>query len=365
MPTLNLFFVIQSLTQYKWYILGLVTTAVVLAVVFTLPSFYAPQFSAKTIIYPASSERYDVANLFNNEPNVYLYGSAKESERLLNLANSETVAMFLLDSLNLWKVYDIDKNNKDISPRFKALKMLKGNLNVTQVEGGGIAIEAYDVEPERAAKMTNMVVYRINEMNKQIFIKNRSAILDIYKADLNELFKTYSAYMDTSRMVRRKYNVFSYTEQSRVMVEQYLIAQGKHEEAKARYEVLSKMLPAADTAVMNAKGMMIGTEKQVKSMTNEGSEINLPKFREGIDAVISMEQNGFRLIEKIQILKEKITGIEMMNARNYETILTTEAAFASDKKARPVRWVIVVASALITLLVCVFGTVMLELVRSN
>lgn len=365
MPTLNLFFVIQALVKYKWYILGLLAAVVILSIIFTMPALYAPQYAAKTIIYPASSERYDVANLFHNEPNVYLYGSPKESERLLNLANSETVALFLLDSLKLWEVYGIDKNDKGNSPRFKALKTLKGNLNVVQVEGGGVSIEAYDIDPDRAAKMANLVSYKINEMNKEMFIKNRSAILEIYQADLKALYKTYAAYMDSSRMVRREYNVYSYTEQTQVMVEQYLIAQGKYEEAKAKYEIFSKTLPSTDTAVMNAKARMIGAEKQMKSMTNGQSEMNLPKFREGIDEVISMEQNGFRLIEKIQILKEKIAGIHTMNNMNYETIMSTEAAFPSDRKARPVRWVIILASALITLLVCIFGTVLIELVVPN
>lgn len=362
MPTLNLFFVLQTLAKYKWYIIGLLTTAVVLAIIFTLPSLYAPQYAAKTIIYPSSSERYDVANLFHREPNVYLYGSAKESERLLNIANSETVAIFLLDSLKLWDVYGINKNDKESSPRFKALRTLKGNLNVVQVEGGGVSIEAYDIDPERAAKMANLVCYKINEMNKELFFQNRKGLLEIYKADLQNLSKSYAAYMDSSRMARRKYNVYSYTEQTQVMVEQYLVAQGKYEEAKARYEVFSKSYPASDTMVMNAKARMMGAEKQIKSMTNIESEMNLPKFREGIDNVITMEQNGFRLIEKIQLLKEKIGGIESMNSMDYETILTTEPAFPSDKKARPVRWVIIVATALITLLVSIFGTVLIELV---
>ena len=72
--------------------------------------------------------------------------------------------LFIIDSLDLWQAYGVDKKN-DPSPKYYAFRTYAGNVRTIKVEGNGLRIEAYDVEPQRAADIVNLLVAKIDETN--------------------------------------------------------------------------------------------------------------------------------------------------------------------------------------------------------
>ncbi len=141
----SLLYLTGIVKEYLWYSIGVVGVSAIMAIIMTLPAIYPPEFLSSTVIYPTNSERFDLVNLFAEEPNVYVYGGPKEVEKLSNIAGARELQLAVIDSLNLWAAYGVDKNN-DESPEFYALRTFRGMVSAIQVSGNGLEISAYDTD---------------------------------------------------------------------------------------------------------------------------------------------------------------------------------------------------------------------------
>ena len=361
----NLLYIIDIIRKYFRYIAIVVVISVILAIILTMPAIYAPQYASQTIVYPMNPERYDMINAISEkDKDLYVYGGPKDVEKLANLAKSETIALFVIDSLDLWKAYGIDKKSNN-SPKFKVLKNFRGNVTITQVEGAGVSIEAYDEVPQRAADIVNLIVFKLNRMGKESLEKNRNQLLNLYQKNYEQIDVIYRSYIDSSRKARTKYQIYSYDAQTREMVGQMLKVKGKYENEKARFDLLQKK-GASDTSIANARLRVKGAESELKSLQGvgeyaEAGNMNIENFQSGVDKVIQLEQNFFQWGEKLRFLKAKIESAKAMTSIDYDTVLTLEPATASDKKARPVRWVIIATSFLLSLIVSIVAALLIEL----
>ncbi|TAE49441.1 MAG: hypothetical protein EAZ89_14220 [Bacteroidetes bacterium] len=356
----SLLHIFEVARTYRVYILGVILLSVIAAFVLTMPFIYKPEYLASTTIYPTGAERFDLTNLFAEEPDIYLYGSAKEVEKLDNIASSESVKMYVIDSLDLWSAYGVSKT--ETSPRFKVLKIYAGNVRNIRTEGNGLTIEAYDTDPQRAADIVNLVANRVDAVNKEMLNQNKVSILDLYRRSAANLQVQMTQYNDSARSLRRRYNVLRSLTQSEVMAEQVLLAEGELGAAQARYREAVKVHGASSGIAISAKSDIEAARGKVSALVSNssGSSMNLEKFREGLDQVMALEEQTEYLSMDLENVQEKIRYLEMMDLTPFSTVLKPETAYPSDRKARPVRWVIVIAALLISALVSIAGALIID-----
>lgn len=332
----NLEYILQVIRKYSFYILGVTGVACLLAIVLTMPWFYPPEFQSSAIIYPTNSERFDVANVFAEEPDVYAFGTGKELEKLENIANSEAVKMYVIDSLNLWEAYGVDPDN-DESPKYYVLRTYDGLVQTTRVEGHGLEIQAYDVDPERAARIVNLVMDRVNELSREMMARNKQGILQLLRDGARRSEAHMALLSDSLTQLRRKYGVLRTEEQTDRLVE----------------------------AIMKAEAS--GSRAQLLRLVDStaGGPLNLETFIEGVDQVLNLENLLEEMNTGLGNTREKIGYLESMDEVPYQAIMYTDRAHASDKKSRPVRWLILLATGLIALAVSIFGTVLIERINGQ
>lgn len=339
----NLLYIFRVIKKHLTYIAAVVFVSALIAVILTLPFVYKPEFKSSTVIYPTAAERYDAINLFHDEPILYLYGESKDVEKLETLANSEQIKMFVVDSLDLWEAYGVDPEN-DASPKHEVLKTYDGMINTVRIAGNGLEVQAYDTEPERAAAIVNLIVDQVDQLNKEMLNKNKNSIYGMYQDVYGQLVEQLDLYTDSARKVRKRYNVLNTETQSEVLAEQILLAQG-------------------DLATARAKGNNSrALRSRLEILVHEGpdSYINLESFSEGLDQVLSLKEIIQYISRDVKDVREKIEVLEMMQSDNFTTILITEQAQPADKKARPIRWVILLVTLVIATLVSVIGAVLLD-----
>ncbi|MEM6344881.1 MAG: Wzz/FepE/Etk N-terminal domain-containing protein [Bacteroidota bacterium] len=356
----NLLYIFQTIKKYLVYIAIVVGVSALLAFILTLPFIYKPEFKASTIIYPSSAERYDVINLFHDEPILFLYGTSKEVEKLDNTANTEEVKLHVIDSLNLWDAYGVDPEN-DESPKYYVYRTYDGNVSTTQVSGNGLEITAYDVDPERAAAIVNVIVKKVDEITHRMVTENKEGILKMYQKGYQELAEQLALYTDSIRGIRQKYNVFNTEYQTQALVQQVMQAEG---ELAAKQATLRSVLKNSGDGPQ-AAGLRLevsALRSRVYSLVNKnsGSSINLESFREGLDQVLALEELCEYLSRDLKDAREKVEYLQMMDEANYTTLFIPEYAQAPDKKARPIRWLILVATVLISSLVSVMGAILAD-----
>lgn len=362
----NLLYLFQVVQKYMWYIIGIVGFAALLAFVFTMPFIYPPEFKSSTVIYPTSPERYDVINLFHDEPILFLYGESKEVEKLDNIANSEEVKMFIIDSLNLWEPYGIDKET-DASPKFYVMRNYDGMVATVRISGNGLLIEAHDVEPQRAADIVNLIIKKTDEVNKRMLTQNKSSILKMYQEGYNHLERQLKLYTDSLRNVRRRYNVFNTEYQTEALVNHVMTAEAELAGARTRARIVSSSFgkSSAETRKANEEAEILQSKVYALTSQRSGTNINLETFREGVDQVLALEEVCEYLARDLKDAREKVEYLDMMDQSDYTTLLIPEYAKPADKKARPVRWVILAATILLAGLVSIMGAVLIDKITES
>lgn len=344
----NLLYIFEVIKRRLTFIAVVVGVSALLAIILTLPFIYKPEFKSSTVIYPTAAERYDAINLFHDEPILYLYGESKDVEKLETLANSERIKMFVIDSLNLWEAYGVDPEN-DAAPKHEVLKTYDGMINTVRISGNGLEIQAYDTDPQRAANIVNLIVDQVDIVNKEMINKNKNSIYSMYKGVYEELVEQMELYTDSARKVRKRYNVLNTETQTEVLAEQILLAQTELAVSKSRGSTSRASL------------------SKLKSLIEDNPEypINLESFREGLDQVLSLEEIIEYISRDVKDVREKVEVLEMMQSQDFTTILITEQAQAADKKARPIRWIILLVTLVISSLVSILGAVLMDQITAS
>ncbi len=338
----NLLYIFGVAQKYLLYIGAIVGVAVILAFVLTMPFIYKPEFMSSTIVYPTSAERYDVINLFHDEPILYLYGESKDVEKIEQLATHEEVKLMVMDSLNLWEVYGIDKEN-DESPKYYGFRTYDAMVQTTRVAGNGLEIQAYDIDPQRAADIVNLLVRITNQRYKEMLNRNKEPMLSMYRDGYEKLVNQLTLYNDSIRSVRRRLNVLNPETQTEMLVE----------------KILEQELAMADAELSG--GSRRARARLDRLIDAEaGGSINLENFRNGLDQILALEEVIEYISRDIKDAREKVEVLEAMFDTDYNTLLVSGPALPSDKKARPIRWVILLATLLLSALVAIFGAVLID-----
>lgn len=341
----NLLYIFGIIRKHLLYIAGVVGVCLVLAIIFTLPQIYKPEFMSSTIVYPTSAERYDVINLFHDEPILYLYGESKDVEKIEQLATHEEVKMMVMDSLELWDVYGVDKES-DESPKYYGFRTYDAMVQMSRVAGNGLEIQAYDIDENRAAEIVNLLVYLTNERYKQMLNDNKEPMLNMYRDGYQKLVGQLTMYNDSIRRVRRRLNVLNPETQTEKLVEKLLEVEIDYAKAKA----------SGNSNQIRYQQAIL--DRLIES--DGGSSINLENFRDGLDQILALEEVIEYLSRDVKDAREKVEVLEAMFNTDYNTLLSSGPALPSDKKARPIRWVILLATLLLSALVAIFGAVLID-----
>ena len=349
----SLLYIYDVVKKYLWYIALVVGISALLSIILTMPFFYPPEFMASAVVYPTSAERFDVINIFHEEPNMYLYGGAKEVEKLDNIANSESVRLHVINELDLWSVYGIDKDDAASSPKFYVLANYAGNVSTTRIAGNGLRITAYDIDPQRAADIVNLVIEQLDHKNKEMLNLNKARMLDLYREGSKRIAAQLAMYTDSARRVRKRFSVLRSLTQSEVMAQQILIAEGELAEATAMFNATRSSGARIDMQAAQAKVAAL-TEK------SSGSKMNMENFQDGMDETKNLEDICENLSQDLKNNQEKVQYLEMMDLTEFSTLMVHEKAEPMDKKARPIRWIILVATVLIASLASVIGAVLID-----
>jgi hypothetical protein len=163
-----------------FFITGLTALVVSIIVSFLLPIYY----KSTSIIYPYNPEAYDPRNVQNA---VNPYGSAMDGDRIMAVAESRDVKLYIIDKYNMMDRYKID--SLDRLSKVRVLEKFSDNLVVKENSLSAIEISFYDIDPDTAALIVNDIVSKADEINKKplleisqkIFITSQKVIQEKYE----------------------------------------------------------------------------------------------------------------------------------------------------------------------------------------
>ncbi len=269
-----------------------------------------PMYKSTVILYPASSVSVSKALLGNAKGNMMAFGDEEETEQLLQVLQSNEIFNHIVDKFNLTEHYDIDTTSK--FAKTKLYDTYSGNISFRKTKFQSVKIEVFDEDPQYAADMANEIsLYADTVLNNLHKGRAWNALL-IVEYEYKKLSRQIQK-MSDSLSVLNKMGVLDYTQQ----VTSYT----------------SGLAEGIATGKISNSGIKY-LENKLKSLEKYGHvSLELSKF-------IEFEQ------ERLSDLKGKWVEAGVEYAQNLSNIYIVEKAEPAEKKAKPVRWLIVSLSTL-------------------
>lgn len=290
--------------------------------------FIRPQYKSTTGVFAVksfSTSKYLTEGPQSIKEDYMDIGDEDDIEKLLQVLNSSELQELVVKRFDLYKHWDIDPNdpNKLTWMNLKFMEM----VNFKRTDMLSLKIEVYDYAPDTAALIANSVAEFAdtvkNRFSKRIAVEALRILVDEYSKTL-----TYMKQLEDSMQVLRSKGVLDYN----LQVEAYTRSLGKA------------------LAGGNASGVS-KIEERMKALEKFGG----PYLSLTNEFILQKERQVF--------LKAKLDEAYLNANRTLPSNMVVQKATPSDKKAKPIRWLIVFVATISAFFLSIMVIIVLEKIK--
>ncbi len=307
--SLNLIEFLKLIFKWRKPILIVMGVSVIGSVVITDPHIMPPYYESVSLIYPLNPNLTQSSNLFGDNAQGY-FGTSADVDRILSIAGSVPLKMYIVNKFDLFNHYKID-STKTKYPVEAVLKELHNNYSFEKNDRGAIELTVYDRDPQLAADMCNAIVEKIDETNQALLNDNKQKILAIYDVKLKEKQEQLKALGDTIFKLKQEYNLYSTIQDLPEQVSRLRAEKGiGFDQATEKVKVLEEQKKGA-----------------IRELNN--NMIEYEQYKATINSTVP-------------------------------TVYVLEKAFKAERKSKPIRWLIVAGTLLVSFVLSAVTVVMIE-----
>jgi len=303
--------ILAILIRWKIHLAVIFVVAVLLAVFFSSSIFITPLFKSYAVVYPS---------------NILPYSDETETEQMMQMMQSKEIRDSIIKKFDLARHYKIDPDYRYYTSTL--LWEYGKKVKITKTPYSAVSIEVWDKDPKIACDMANEIMnqynFKVRSLQKEKFwevVVNYRTIVNMKKKELDSITQR-------TRELGTQYGLLDFPSQTREVMRAYLGT--------------------------GNSGMRSGEAYRLKKNLEErGGE------RELLSQLMVTEAKDYRT------LKLDADRAMLDFNRNYTFVNVLNKPFVADKKSYPVRWVIVVVSALAALLLAVIVIGLLERHRAS
>ncbi len=302
---------LETLWKWKKHLIAVGVLAVVCSAIFSSSTFIKPKYKSVARVYPSY--------------NIYTFSDESESEQLLEIINSLDIKFKVIEAFNLCEVYKISKQD----PLFQTYVLAEFNDNVSfkKTEYETIEIQVLDTDPQRARLMCDSIIAFVDAKVTSLHRIKNMEVVQIARNDLRIIDVEIDSITSTMNELRKNYRILDYDSQAeeitkgmvRVLVEQKKNTSG------------GKELDEWMKNFSEKGGEFVFLKSQLTTLLNERDSVKM-----AYDLSLS---NSKKKIVYAQPVQHPV---------------------AADKKAYPVRWLIVLVSTFAALFSAILVILLLE-----
>jgi len=302
--------ILKLLFKWKFHLLIIVILAVILGAIFSGPTFITPKFKSYGVAYPA---------------NISPYSDESETEQMLQILQSNDIRDSIIKKFDLASHYEIDSTYKYFYTTM--LWEYSQNVSINKTTYEGVSIEVMDKDPQIACDMVNRM---FDFYNKKVKLLHESKFIEVVQMYERGISKK-QAYMDSLENrfyeLSTEYALLDYSSQSREIARGYL-----------------KTIDGSASSNINTKEVL----RLKENIEKKGGEFLLLRFL--------LEREATKFAD----LKRDYERAYMDYDRRFSYTNIITKPFVADKKAYPVRWLIVVIFALASFFVAFLLILIIE-----
>ena len=298
--------IVEILIKWKYHLLVILVASIILATFFSSPLFITPLYKSYAVVYPS---------------NISPYSDESETEQMMQMIQSKEIRDSIIKKFDLANHYGIDPDYQYYQSTL--LWEYSKKVKIAKTPYSAVEIEVYDKVPRIACDIINEIMNQYNikvkGLHKEKFLEvvnNYRLITDMKKRELDSI-------AGAAEELGTKYGLLEFANQTKEVMRAYLGA-GSSSSKSAEAVRLKKNLEEKG-------GHREMLSELMTNVTKDYSTLKLDYDR----AVLDYNRN--------------FTYVNILNK-----------PFPADNKSYPIRWVIVVLSALVTMLIAIIVIAIIE-----
>lgn len=283
-----------------------------------------PKYKATHILFPASSSSIS-QSLVSEAPgkkDIFKFGEEEDVEQLMQVLQSTDIRNKIIEKYDLFKHYDISLNSR--YPYTSLYRQYDNNVKIRRTQYMSIRIDVLDECPETAANIANdiseLADSTIRRMKKER-IERAFSIISKEFEDQTQKIKN----IEDSLKVLGAMGIIDVRSQSEVYSDQYAVA----------------------LASGNIRGAQ-EIQKKLQVLEEFGS------------AHMILKEKMFEEVKKLAVIETKFIEAKIDLEENLPNKYVVDYAETPERKAYPIRWLIVVLSVISTFLFAVVVLLFIE-----
>jgi uncharacterized protein involved in exopolysaccharide biosynthesis len=301
--------VLKLIWKWKFHISIAVLIAIIVSAIISGPAFITPKFRSTARIYPA---------------NITEVSEESTSEHLLEYLQSTDIRFKLINNFKLYDVYGLNPEGK----YYKAyiLDEYRSRVEYKKTDFETVEISVLDEDPVRARDMVDSLIVFLNDaIHREKAIINYE-LADAVKKELSVKNSEIDSVETLIDNIRNETGLIDFSEQA-----------------------ITATRGLMDAAAMG--GDRGPAQKTINHLVNRGTEL----------------RRNFELLEDFEVkadtLRNRYEQYYYRAANNISYSKIIEHPFVADKKAFPVRWLIVFLATLGTVIISILTVSLIDYIR--
>ncbi len=291
---------VQLVLKWKWHIIIITVVAALCGAIFSSSMFITPLYKSVAVAYPA---------------NISPYSDESETEQMLEIINSTSIMDSIVAKYDLWTDYKINK--ADQFAKTYMINEYRSKVKIGKTPNEAVSISVMDKDPFVACDIAKDILNFYDQKVHNLHTQKVGEVVAMYERQLNEKQRNIDSLKDRLTTISTEFGVTDYSSQAREVTRGYLSGSAKATELKNNLETYG------------AEAVDLRTKIEAEANTYVSTKVDY-------------EQN-------LRFYYSDLT---------YSNIVTEP--FPADKKAFPVRWVVVALSALGALLLSIVVIFIIE-----
>lgn len=139
---------------------------------------------------------------YNQEDDPMLIGEEEDSEKMIQLLNSDYIFETIVAKFDLIKHYNLDPNDPKL--RFKLKKMYSNNVNIKKTKYTAVQVEVIDKNPQIAAKIANEILKLFDTLMLNIQKERAQEVYESAKKAYEKQLLIVNKLEDSLKIYRKK-----------------------------------------------------------------------------------------------------------------------------------------------------------------
>lgn len=287
-----------------------------------------PLYRSEVIMFPAITNSASKA-LLNEQStgrdDILALGDEEDSEQLLQLLHSDRIRDRVAKKFDLMAVYGIDPASKHRNSEL--IEAYKDHITFEHTRFSSVSVEVMDPEPQRAADIANYIADQVDSVWMQMARERAEKGLHLVRSKVNELEADIVQWQDSMRILR-ELGVHDY-----------------HTQTERYNEYMGAAIVKGDQRAVKE------FEERFKVLAKYGG------------AYVTLQDRLFNETKRLSVLRMKLEQARADLESDLPHKFVVNLAQPADKKAYPIRWLVVAMSGVSALLLALLLIVVQENVK--